>query len=106
MRIFIKFSCPRCNAQNQKFSVLRALSRIAKTDCKKCGLAIHSELGHIKHLLFLVYVHIVLLIVAIPFVMALAGGKWLVAVAAFSVFAALTWPPAMVIHARNARAYE
>jgi pilus assembly protein TadC len=62
-----------------------------------------TELSFTSYLALLVYVHIIALLVGAPFVLSLAGGKWLFAAGALLVFFMLTVPPAAAVHARNVR---
>lgn len=79
------------------------LKRSYSVTCKSCGHLMISELSFKTYLMLLIYVHIVTLLVGVPFVLALAGGYWLFAVAALFVFFLLTVPPAAVLHARALR---
>jgi uncharacterized membrane protein len=54
-----------------------------------------------KYLLLIIYIHVVFVLVSVPLVLALAGGSWLVAAAAFFLFFGLVFPPAIMVHARS-----
>jgi uncharacterized protein (DUF983 family) len=95
------FSCPSCGKNNIRFFVVKSLSKTAIVRCRSCGFEVKSESTPGMYLVFLIYVQAVVFVVAVPFVLAIAGGKWSVAIVAFVVFAALVIPPAMMLHARN-----
>ncbi len=95
------FSCSSCGKNNIRFFVIRSLSRIVVVRCRSCGYEIKSESAPGMYVIFLIYMQAVIFVVAVPFVLAMAGGKWLVAIGAFAVFVAFVIPPAMLLHARN-----
>lgn len=99
----VKFTCPSCGAHGQYFSTLKSLKRVVKKKCGSCGVEIESEIGHGKYILLLIYTHVILTLVAIPLVLAIAGERWGVAIASAAIFVILVLPPAMVLHARNAK---
>ena len=55
-----------------------------------------------KYLLLLIYVHVILVLVAVPLVLAMAGEKWGLAIASIAIFVVFIWPPAVMLHVRNA----
>lgn len=97
-----KFSCPSCGSHDQHFSAIRSLKRVVKKKCDNCGVEIESDMGYGKYILLLIYVHVILALVAVPFVLAIAGERWGIAIASAAIFIVLVWPPAMILHARNA----
>lgn len=97
-----KFHCPSCGSQGQYFSAIKALKKNVKRKCDNCGVQIESDIGYTKYILLLIYIHIILALAAVPIVLAMAGGKWGLVVAIAAIFVALIWPPAMMLHARNA----
>jgi len=98
----IDFSCPACGAGGQHFSAFSALSRTARKQCGHCGAQLESKLGEGRYVLLLFYVHVVLALVGLPLVLGIAALRWEIAIAAAAIFAALTWPVAMLMHARSA----
>ena len=103
---FGKFSCPSCGSYGQHFSVVHSHKRVVKKTCDSCGAEIESNMRHGKYILLLIYIHVILALVAVPFVLAMAGEKWGVAIASAAIFMALVWLPAMTLHARNATIHE
>lgn len=71
--------------------------------CADCGSELTSELSGRSYFLLLVYAHIVFAVVAVPLVLGLAGGHWLIAAASLLVFLLAVMPVAMLLHARNLR---
>jgi len=68
-----------------------------------CDKEIVSDISYGKYIGLLIYIHVILIVTALPFVLALAGGRWFIAAIALSIFVLLTFPPAVWLHARNAR---
>ena len=101
MSSLFDFSCPSCGKNNIRFFVIKSLSRIVAVRCRSCGYEIKSESAPGMYVIFLIYMQAVVFVVAVPFVLAMAGEKWLVAIVAFAVFVAFVIPPAMLLHARN-----
>jgi uncharacterized membrane protein YhaH (DUF805 family) len=79
------------------------LTRRCSVTCTNCKKIIVSNVSYGRYIALLIYVHVILVVTAVPFVLALAGERWLIAVAAFAIFVLLTFPPAILLHARNAR---
>lgn len=94
-------TCPSCGNRGRFFSVLRALQRRNTATCSKCGNVLLSEISFTKYVLLIVYAHLVLAILALPFVLSLAGGQWLLSAVVFGVFALLIGLPAILLHARS-----
>lgn len=98
-----KFSCPSCGANGQSFNVVKALMRRCSTTCTNCKKSIVSNLSYGRYIGLLIYVEVIVALTAVPFFVALVGERWLIAVAAFAIFVLLVFPPAILLHARNAR---
>lgn len=96
------FTCPYCGAHKQRFSLLRSLGRSVRGSCRCCGISVESVLGEGSYVLLLLYAHVLAIIAAFPFVLAVIGHRWLLAVSVAAVFALLVLLPAMAMHARSA----
>jgi uncharacterized protein (DUF983 family) len=96
-----EFSCPSCDSPGQGFSFIKSPERVVKGRCDQCGIEIESALGYGKYFVFLIYVHLILAMTGFPFVLALLGERWVVAIVSFLVFFLLVWVPAMILHSRN-----
>jgi uncharacterized protein (DUF983 family) len=102
MNSLIGFSCPNCGSNGQRFAALSSLNRVVRANCSNCGTKITSEIAGGKYLLLLLYAHIVLVVIAVPLILALAGKEWGFAIAAAFLFVIFVFPPAMMLHARSA----
>jgi len=97
-----KFSCPSCGSPGQHFSAIQSLNRVAKRKCDSCGIEIESDVGNWKYILLLIYIQVIVTLVALPLVLAIVTERWGIAIAFAAVFVVFVWPPAMMLHARNA----
>lgn len=85
--------------------VNNSLSLVLSEGGKKygnCDLRITSEISLGKYALLLLYMQAVLAVLAIPLILALAGGGWRVVVVFFVMIAVMVFPLSMALHARNA----
>lgn len=98
------FSCPSCGASGKSFGAVKSFMRRPATRCANCDAYIFSDISYGKYLSLLVYIHVILVLTAVPFVLALAGGRLLVAGGSMAIFALLTIPPAMLLQSRNVKA--
>lgn len=101
MRSIFSFTCPSCGAREQSFSTFNSLNRSVRKSCRRCGCGVESVLTEGRYVLLLLYAHVLAVIAAFPFVLAVIGNKWGLALTVVIVFALLVLAPAMVIHAKN-----
>lgn len=97
-----KFPCPSCGSHGQHFSTIKSLKRVVKRKCDNCVVEIESSLGYGKYIILLIYAQVILTLTGVPLVLAMAGERWGIAIAFAAIFVVLVWPPAMILHARNA----
>lgn len=96
--------CSACGREHIVLGGAQYLKRRYSITCKSCRLRMTSELNFGTYLILIIYTQVVVLLTGAPFVLALAGGYWLIAAAAAFGFFLLTVPPAAVLHARSLRA--
>lgn len=96
----LTFTCPLCGAAGQRFPLLSASRRQAKTACRGCGVVLRSDPRLGLHTLYLLYTQIVVLLAALPMISAYASGRWFW-LAAICVVLVLSWFPGVIRHARS-----
>lgn len=99
----MKAPCVACGKDHVVLGGAQYLKRRRSFTCRLCGRKTTSELSFTAYLILIVYVQLVTLLAGAPFVLALAGGYWLIAAAALLTFFLLTVPPAMMLHRRSLR---
>lgn len=104
MNSAMKVRCAACGNGNTVVGGVQYLKRRYSLTCRVCGHKMTSELTFKSYLFLIIYVQIVTILIGAPFVLALAGGYWLVAAAAVFAFFLLTVPPAIALHTRSLRA--
>ncbi len=72
----LTFTCPLCGAAGQRFPLLSASRRQAKTACRGCGVMLRSDPRLGLHTLYLLYTQIIVLLAALPMIWAYALGRW------------------------------
>ncbi len=98
MRSILSFTCSSCGAREQSFSTFNSLNRSVRKYCGRCGFGVESvQICASSTLCSCTGRHR-----CIPFVLAVTGNKWWLALTVVIVFALLVLAPAMVIHAKNA----
>lgn len=102
MSSIFSFTCPSCGARKKSFSWFNSLNKSVRKNCGRCGCSVESVLTEGRYVLLLLYVHVLAIIAAFPFVLAVTGQKWGLALTVLVVFAVLVVAPAMAIHAKNA----
>jgi uncharacterized protein YebE (UPF0316 family) len=63
----------------------------------------NSKLSGPVFLAMVIYVQVITIVTGVPFVFALAGGSWIIAVLALIALFLFTVPLALVLHVRNLR---
>lgn len=106
MKTLWKFSCPSCGSPEQNFTAVGALGRVIRKNCERCGAKIKSELSLSKYVFMVSYINLIAALALAPMVIMLVAGRWVLALAFGALFFVLVWPPAMMIHARNAVALD
>ncbi|WP_075675932.1 MULTISPECIES: hypothetical protein [Stenotrophomonas] len=100
MRV-LTFTCPLCGAAGQRFPLLSASRRQAKTVCRGCGVVLRSDPRLGLHTLYLLYTQIVVLLAALPMIWAYASGRWFWLAAIWAAVSVLSWFPGVIRHARS-----
>ncbi|MFL6958171.1 hypothetical protein ACJ7C5_10425 [Nocardiopsis yanglingensis] len=95
------FTCPRCGAAGQRFPLLSASRRQAKTACRECGVVLRSDPRLGLHTFYLLYTQIIVLLAALPMIWAYALGRWFWLAVIWAVVLALCWVPGSIRHARS-----
>ena len=97
----LTFTCPLCGAAGQRFPLLSASRRQAKTACRGFGVVLRSDPRLGLHTLYLLYTQIVVLLAALPMISAYASGRWFWLAAIWAVVLVLSWFPGVIRHARS-----
>jgi len=92
--------CPACNTVGVKFPLIKAPQRVITSRCRACGADVFSEVHKWKYFGFFFYLHLVIPLVGVVFILGVVRGNfgW----AALSAFAIvlLTYAPAVILHTR------
>ncbi|MEX7642474.1 hypothetical protein [Stenotrophomonas maltophilia] len=97
----LTFTCPLCGAAGQRFPLLSASRRQAKTACRGCGVMLRSDPRLGLHTLYLLHTQIIVLLAALPMIWAYALGRWFWLAVIWAVVLALCWFPGVIRHARS-----
>lgn len=97
----LTFTCPLCGAAGQRFPLLSASRRQAKTACRECGVVLRSDPRLGLHTFYLLYTQIIVLLAALPMIWAYALGRWFWLAVIGVVVLVLSWLPGVIRHARS-----
>ncbi|EMR4106662.1 MULTISPECIES: hypothetical protein [Stenotrophomonas] len=97
----LTFTCPLCGAAGQRFPLLSASRRQAKTACRGCGVVLRSDPRLGLYTLYLLYTQIIVMLAALPMIWAYASGRWFWLAAIWAVVLMLSWVPGAIRHARS-----
>jgi len=96
-------TCPACGAGSQRIGALDFAKRSCALTCRQCQATLYSDLGWSSYLMLILYLQVMVFIFGLPFLIALASGKWLAAAFALALLLLFSVPVGMTLHSRVMR---